>query len=711
MASGSKKRKKLSDVADTQGSKVTPRRLGACTKCKVAKSRCELDDGASACTRCVKMGLPDACIRQESSTRSATGTSCRPLADPSANPSAPPSRGKRATSAVPTSQKPLSRKRSRSDADIRVAQAPTQSWASSTSQEPMPVARTSGGSALYSIAEVNDSDVPVDAQDLDLDASPDTSTFANSQEGARGFLGVLSNITVLSDPEGGSLESEESEDYGQELEAVSSTTNADLSSGESSGTDDAFLQSALPPPPAVKKKNNKVKSTSTKRLDGTSIQARAAQSTYDPQTCSFDIQCVVRRPNGTNSPFAIPSRITYDKLRIKVSEKLKCFPGTLRLLYRLDPNNTKHAAMSIQSEEELALFITRMRPMLVPQRLANGKPSTRPLKNVLVYFEDGGSDDESADPPNARSSKSGKANRTGTKAPTSGANVAEKGKTPHEENVEQLQKRYLCKIHTKPGDDATPVYCYPGPNETCLVLTISQISFWGREIINGVGTIENKPPTLYLHAMRPRTRTQPSTATGMGSDHSSLLHPFNPGLGPGGYPYPPAPPVIVVPPWGGTLQGPGFPPQGGNGYFQPPFMQPTNVPQAAAHLPTSTGGPNSSRSTSPTFSNATTSTDAMSLCSIDNIPLARIPSIFTWLKSLDDHEERGKDEIGFTQFAHIFKQEGFFRLSQLSGEFMSRDELQGMLNVPRGIALLIMQYAKQDLRKLALETLRDTSTS
>ncbi|KAF8433192.1 hypothetical protein L210DRAFT_933670 [Boletus edulis BED1] len=149
----------------------------------------------------------------------------------------------------------------------------------------MPVAWTSGGSALYSIAEVNDSDVPVDAQDLDSDASPDTSTFANSQEGARGFLGVLSNITVLSDPEGSSLESEESEDYGQELEAVSSTTNADLSSGESSGTDDAFLQSALPPPPAVKKKNNKVKSTSTKRLDGTSIQARAAQSTYDPQTC------------------------------------------------------------------------------------------------------------------------------------------------------------------------------------------------------------------------------------------------------------------------------------------------------------------------------------------------------------------------------------------------------------------------------------------
>lgn len=82
-----------------------------------------------------------------------------------------------------------------------------------------------------------------------------------------------------------------------------------------------------------------------------------------------------------------------------------------------------------------------------------------------------------------------------------------------------------------------------------------------------------------------------------------------------------------------------------------------------------------------------------------------------WLQSLDDHEERGKDKIGFTQFAPIFEREGFLRLSQLSGEFMSRNELQEMLNIPRGTALSIMQYAKQDLRKLALGVLRDTCTS
>ncbi|KIK85512.1 hypothetical protein PAXRUDRAFT_152707, partial [Paxillus rubicundulus Ve08.2h10] len=132
-----------------------------------------------------------------------------------------------------------------------------------------------------------------------------------------------------------------------------------------------------------------------------------------------------------------------------------------------------------------------------------------------------------------------------------------------------------------------------------------------------------------------------------------------------------------------------------------------NMPVAPVNLHLSSSAPNSSRSTSPAFSNATTHADSMSLLLIDDIPLAKIPSMSTWLKSLDDHKERGKDGIGFVQFSNIFEQEGFLRLSQLSGEFISWNELQEMLKVPRGTALLIMQHAKQDLWKLALEVIRD----
>ncbi|KIK81413.1 hypothetical protein PAXRUDRAFT_156170 [Paxillus rubicundulus Ve08.2h10] len=186
---------------------------------------------------------------------------------------------------------------------------------------------------------------------------------------------------------------------------------------------------------------------------------------------------------------------------------------------------------------------------------------------------------------------------------------------------------------------------------------------------------------------------------------------FNP---PRGYPYPPAPPqVIILPPLWGTLQGPGSYPetQGGSGYLHPHVTQPA-PPATAVH--SSSRGPDSSHSTSPTFSNTTTHTDAMtshSLLSIHDIPFARIPSMSTWLKLLDDHEEQGKDNIGFVRFAPVFEQEGFLHLSQLSGEFISWNELQDMLNVPCCTALLIMQYAKQDLGKLALELIRATPAS
>ncbi|KIK80350.1 hypothetical protein PAXRUDRAFT_158925 [Paxillus rubicundulus Ve08.2h10] len=82
----------------------------------------------------------------------------------------------------------------------------------------------------------------------------------------------------------------------------------------------------------------------------------------------------------------------------------------------------------------------------------------------------------------------------------------------------------------------------------------------------------------------------------------------------------------------------------------------------------------------------------MSLLLIDDIP-----SMSTWLNSHNDHKEWGKYGIRFIQFSSIFEWEGFLRLSQLSGEFISQNELQEMLRVPHGPALLIMQYAKQDL--------------
>jgi hypothetical protein len=96
----------------------------------------------------------------------------------------------------------------------------------------------------------------------------------------------------------------------------------------------------------------------------------------------------VKSPDGSNIPFVVWSDVTWENLCIIVAEKLRCFPGLLKLRYRLESDRAKAGATSIHSEEELNFFKDRMRALIVPQRLPSGKISTRALKPVLVYFED-----------------------------------------------------------------------------------------------------------------------------------------------------------------------------------------------------------------------------------------------------------------------------------------------------------------------------------
>lgn len=101
------------------------------------------------------------------------------------------------------------------------------------------------------------------------------------------------------------------------------------------------------------------------------------------------IQCAARRPDGSNSPFQVSSNILLDDLRHAVAEKLERFPDHVLLRYRLDSDKAKAGVTSINTDEELDIFKTKMRELILPQRLANGKLSTRPHKSVVVLFEDG----------------------------------------------------------------------------------------------------------------------------------------------------------------------------------------------------------------------------------------------------------------------------------------------------------------------------------
>jgi hypothetical protein len=108
---------------------------------------------------------------------------------------------------------------------------------------------------------------------------------------------------------------------------------------------------------------------------------------------AFKIPCAVRKANNSYSPFSIDSITTLKDLRDAVGEKLGQHPNVLQLQYKLSSDKVKAPATSIEDDKELKFFVTRMRALIVPPRLANGKLSKRgPPKNLMVCFEDGAMD-------------------------------------------------------------------------------------------------------------------------------------------------------------------------------------------------------------------------------------------------------------------------------------------------------------------------------
>ncbi|KAF8446176.1 hypothetical protein L210DRAFT_840754, partial [Boletus edulis BED1] len=192
----------------------------------------------------------------------------------------------------------------------------------------------------------------------------------------------------------------------------------------------------------------------------------------------FSIQCAVHRPNGSNAPLSISSTIRFDKLRELVAEKLGRFTGLVQLQYRLDSDKAKDGMISIQNDDEFAMFMDRLRPLIVPPRLANGKVSARRLKPVSVLFEDAGLGNEE------QGNKGDSTQRGGTQAKhktaaQSGSRLESKGV---EEYISMLQARWTCSTHTK--SPKAPVYCYSVTPSVCYPLTFANFNLWAFEIVS-----------------------------------------------------------------------------------------------------------------------------------------------------------------------------------------------------------------------------------
>lgn len=169
----------------------------------------------------------------------------------------------------------------------------------------------------------------------------------------------------------------------------------------------------------------------------------------------------------------------------------------------------------------------------------------------------------------------------------------------------------------------------------------------------GLTTAEGKPKNLVLKARDPGLERQSQTKM------KNLDERLVTGTAPAAPNY-----QFIIPPW--TYQ----PPRQGMPSFQPNSNFPVTVPMATMpmSLPQSALNP-------------------------------ELLGITKWLQALDADDKRRLDGICFSDFGHLLDDKGFFKITQLSPKFIKLKHLAQWLGIKEGIAVLIFQYAEEDIEK------------
>lgn len=158
--------------------------------------------------------------------------------------------------------------------------------------------------------------------------------------------------------------------------------------------------------------------------------------------------------------------------------------------------------------------------------------------------------------------------------------------------------------------------------------------------------MDKKPNKLFLRDARPRGRSI--------SGSENFDGPFHPYGHNGGYPFPyQMPSTFFLPP---TM------PQAQHSHLQPPPFAPApSGPMVTAVAP------------------------------------VQAPAIKPWLEFIEHHALRNPDNIPFTLYGNQLLNQGIRRISQLQQEYITRQDLQTWLGVDVGTAILLFQYAKEDM--------------
>jgi hypothetical protein len=76
--------------------------------------------------------------------------------------------------------------------------------------------------------------------------------------------------------------------------------------------------------------------------------------------------------------------MAWHELKDRVAEHLNIFPTSVHLQYRFSTDTKDSLPCDLTSQQQLDVLLALLRPLIVPAILANGRPSTRQKKAVVV---------------------------------------------------------------------------------------------------------------------------------------------------------------------------------------------------------------------------------------------------------------------------------------------------------------------------------------
>lgn len=77
------------------------------------------------------------------------------------------------------------------------------------------------------------------------------------------------------------------------------------------------------------------------------------------------------------------------------------------------------------------------------------------------------------------------------------------------------------------------------------------------------------------------------------------------------------------------------------------------------------------------------------------------PLLSDWLKQLDDHPKRGRDQFNYAKYTADFTRRSFIRLNQIADtNLVTVDNLMSWFGIEPGVGGNILRYASEDVKRL-----------